>query len=87
MTKKFTSEELLEKVNERISADTATNFSRTEDLFWDVLEIAFPDTTFTGDQAEAISAFLKVYAQMIAVESVQLTLDVLTEMGTLGKGG
>lgn len=87
MPKKFASEELLKKVIERISNDTVTNYSKTEDLFWEVLEKIVPDATYTSHQEEAINAFLKVYAQMITVESVQLTLDVLTEMGTLGKEG
>lgn len=81
----FSSEKIVKMVKERISNEPKNSYAKVLEDFWETTEKIAPNIGFDGYQADSMNNFLEKYAQVIALESVKITLDSLAELGVLEK--
>lgn len=82
MGKGFDSERLKHLAIETIEAENS-NFSRVFDVIWENIDSLVSEDVDIDVKKKNLETFLKLYAQMIVMESVNLTLNALVETGTL----
>jgi len=83
--KKFSSEELKQMVIETINDSGDTNYKRVFDVIWSNIDNIISDDIDIEIRKENLNQILQLYAQMITLESVNLTLNALVKTGTLGE--
>ncbi|GAB3808644.1 hypothetical protein [Virgibacillus kimchii] len=82
MVKGFDSERLKHLAIESIEADDS-NYQKVFDVIWSNIDSLISDDVDAETKKKSLDTFLKLYAQMIVMESVNLTLNALVETGTL----
>lgn len=85
MTKNFSSEELKRDAIELFNDSGDTNYNRVFEALTPSFESLFSDDVSVDDKKEILNKSLKLYSQMIVMESVNLTLNSLVKAGTLGE--
>ncbi|WP_440894938.1 hypothetical protein ACS127_10200 [Amphibacillus sp. Q70] len=83
MVKGFSSEELKNTVIETISDSGDSNYQRSFDVIWPRVEILLSDDYSNDEKKVALNVILQLYAQMISMETVNITLNTLIKTGTL----
>lgn len=82
MAKGFDSEKLKRMAIETISAEDS-NYNRVFEHIWSQIDQLFADNVDNSVKKDKLNTILKLYAQMIVMESVNMTLNALVDTGTL----